>query len=222
MQKLTTFYNVEDFVPELRAALEQRPLDFTKLVTLAVPVQDPKTSSRPLPIEGQRTKLALFDGTNYCPWDAVSLRALFRGDKQPPELGAHPQAYNDCFVLLDWHALEISRLFGDRRDAEMLEIYSALRRRPDGRSLGFVHDYMWQAAALVLATHVLSQAEFEAIMSRLERSCRTFQRGPTSRNYIATLRATLGRPQPPSPTFATGGGRAVEVPEIQAAGSKGL
>lgn len=66
------------------------------------------------------------------------------------------------------HALEISKTFGDQRDAEMREIYSTLRRRPDGRSLGFVHDYMWQAAALILATRPLSQAEFEAIMARLE------------------------------------------------------
>ena len=81
---------------------------------------------------------------------------------------------------------------GDRTDGEMLEIYGALRRRPDGRSLGLVHDYMWKAAAVVLGTHPLSQAEFEAIMSRLERSCRTFRVGPSSRNYIATLRYTLG------------------------------
>src|SRR5207245_8075590 len=67
-------------------------------------------------------------------------------------LGDHPEAYGECFILMDLHLLEISRFFGDRRDAEMREIYSALRRRPDGRSLGFVHDYMWQEAALVLGT----------------------------------------------------------------------
>jgi hypothetical protein len=78
----------------------------------------------------------------------------------------------------------------------MREIYSTLRRRPDGRSLGFVHDYMWQAAALILGTRPLSQAEFEAIMARLERSCRTFELGPTSRNYVTSLRATLGQAAP--------------------------
>jgi hypothetical protein len=74
-----------------------------------------------------------------------------------------------------------------------LEPKTLLRRRPDGRSLGFVHDYMWQAAALLLGTRTLSQAEFEAIMARLERSCRTFEQGPTSRNYVAALRTTLGQ-----------------------------
>ncbi len=83
--------------------------------------------------------------------------------------------------------------FGDRRDAELRDIYSALRRRPDGRSLGFVHDYIWQAAALILGTRPLSQAEFEAIMARMERSCRTFEQGPTSRNLVAALRHTFGR-----------------------------
>ena len=133
------------------------------------------------------------DGKEVWFWETDSLRALFRGNKQPPVLGDYPEAYNDTFMLLDLHVLEISKFFGDRRDAEMKEIYSALRRRPDGRSLGFVHDYMWQAAALVLGTRPLSQAEFEAIMERLERSCRTFELGPTSRNYVASLRMTLGR-----------------------------
>jgi hypothetical protein len=52
--------------------------------------------------------------------------------------------------------------------------------------------YLWQAAALILGTRSLSQAEFEAIMSRLERSCRTFEQGPTSRNYVAALTSTFG------------------------------
>ena len=52
---------------------------------------------------------------------------------------------------------------------------------------------MWQAAALVPGTRPLSQAEFEAIMGRLERSCRTFEQGPTSRNYVTALRMTLGQ-----------------------------
>ena len=62
------------------------------------------------------------------------MRALFRGNELPPVLGDYPEIYNDVFILLDLHVLEISKIFGDRRDAEMLEIYSALRRRPDGPS----------------------------------------------------------------------------------------
>src|SRR6266550_4571881 len=140
-----------------------------------------------------RELLSFSDGREVWSWETDSLRALFRGDKQPPVLGDYPEAYNDCFMLMDLHVLEISKFFGDRRDAEMREIYSALRRRPDGGSLGFVHDYMWQAAALVLATRPLSRAEFEAIMARLERSCRTFELGPTSRNYADSIKQTLGK-----------------------------
>ena len=119
--------------------------------------------------------------------------ALYPADRQPPELRHYQDANNESFILFDLHVLEISKFFGDRRDAEMKEVYSRLRRRPDGGSLGFVHDYLWQAAALILGTRPLSQSEFEAIMARLERSCRTFEEGPSSRNYVAALRQTFGQ-----------------------------
>jgi hypothetical protein len=40
-------------------------------------------------------------------------RAVSR-DRQPPVLGDRSEAYNDSLMLFDMHALEISRLFGDR------------------------------------------------------------------------------------------------------------
>jgi len=188
-----TFFNVEDFVPELREIFAQPPLDPSKTLLVAVAVKNPdEHGGRYLPAEPARNLISLSDGENVWNWKVDSLRALFRGDRQPPVLGDYPEAYNDSFVLFDLHALEISRIFGDRRDAEMKEIYSTLRRRPDGSSKGFVHDYLWQAAALVLGTRPLSQAEFEAIMARLERSCRTFEMGPSSRNYVATLKSMFG------------------------------
>ena len=70
-------------------------------------------------------------------------------------------------------------------------VREAVERQP----LDLNQIYMWQAAAVVLGTRPLSQAEFEAIMARLERSCRTFAQGPTSHNCIAALRGTLLRPQ---------------------------
>jgi hypothetical protein len=187
------FFNLEKFVPSLRQAFEENPLDPKKMILAAVPVRDPNPDLSVLPDGIDRHRLCLSDGTGFCFWDVESLQAMFRGSQQPPVLGDYPEAYNDSFLLLDMHAMEVSKLFGDRRDAEMLEIYSALRRRPDGRSLGFVHDYMWQAAVFVLGSRPLSKSEFEAIVARLERSCRTFEMGPSSRNYIAALRTTLGR-----------------------------
>ncbi len=186
-----SIFELKDFVPSLVHGIERESLNLGNFIRVAVPIEKPVTAVPVMPTAGKRNSVHLTDGKNICLWEADSLQALFRGDKQPPELGAYPVAYNDSFALLDQHVLEISNLFGDRRDAEMKEIYSALRRRPDGRSLGFVHDYMWQAAALVLGTRPLSQAEFEAIMSRLERSCRTFERGSSSRNYVMALRTTF-------------------------------
>ena len=186
-----TFFNVEDFVPGLREEFERRPLNRKRILQVAIPVKNPEEHRRPIPAGIDRRELSLSDGNEFWFWEPDSLRGLFRGSRQPPVLGDYPEAYNDAFIIFDLHVLEISKFFGDRRDAEMEEIYSALRRRPDGRSLGFVHDYMWQAAALVLGTRPLSQAEFEAIMARLERSCRTFNMGPSSRNYAASLRMTF-------------------------------
>jgi hypothetical protein len=178
----------EDFVPSLQKAMEREPLDLKRMLRAAVRAEKTETGSYLIPETTNRHEIVISDGESSCTWRTDSLRTLFRGNAQPPELGDHPMAYNGSFALLDLHALEISKFVGARRDEEMLEIYSALRRRPDGRSLGIVHDYMWQAAAIILGTRPLSQAEFEAIFSRLERSCRTFRIGPTSRNYVASLR----------------------------------
>jgi hypothetical protein len=52
--------------------------------------------------------------------------------EQPPELGSHPQAYEQSLMVLDLHALELSRVSGARRDREMKEVYSMYRSRwPD-------------------------------------------------------------------------------------------
>jgi hypothetical protein len=73
----------------------------------------------------------------------------------------------------------------------MEEIYSMLRRRPDGRSLGAVHDFLWQVAALLLGIHVLSAAEFETLIGALGRSTRKWGLRPVSRNYVAYLHKTF-------------------------------
>jgi hypothetical protein len=186
------FFNVADFVPDLREKFEKCPPTPNQMIRAAFPIQNPDgTGGKAVPTLAERRLITLTDGKQSWDWKPESLQALWRGNQQPPVLGAHPEVYNDSFMLLEFHVLELSDAIGDRRDAEMKEIYSALRRRPDGRSLGIAHDYMWQAAAVVLGTRPLSQAEFEAIMSRLERSCRTFEESPSSRNYIAALRITF-------------------------------
>jgi len=190
MQAPESFFKIEDFVPELREQFAHYPFTSTTMIHVAISTD---RTGQPIPFIADRRLVSLTDGAQAWTWRADSLRVMFRGNKQPPVLGDYPpEAYSDCLMFLELHALEMNRIRGDRTDSEMKEIYATLRRRPDGRSLGFEHDYMWQAAALLLGMRPLSQAEFEAITSRLERSCRTFEMGPASRNYIATLRATLG------------------------------
>ncbi len=191
-EKVPDLFNVEDFVPGLRQAVEKEAFDLKKMIRVALPVKNPHQPARAVVDLKDRREIWLTDGEKGCLWKTDSLRALFRGDKRPPVLGDYPEAYNEVFMMLDLHVLELSRFIGDRRDAEMLEIYSCLRRRPDGKSMGLAHDYMWQAAAFILGSRPLSQAEFEAIMSRVERSCRTFAFGPGSSNYVAALRTTFG------------------------------
>jgi hypothetical protein len=105
-------------------------------------------------------------------------------DEYPPEYCAH-------FFFIETHVLTLCAEQGDRTDQELEEIYSMLRRRPDGRSLGATHNFLWQVAALLLGTNVLSQAEFEAILSALERSTRKWGQRPVSRNYVAYLRESF-------------------------------
>jgi hypothetical protein len=200
MKPVDTFFKLEDFVPSLKEALRDQKLDLNKVIPLGIQFKESSTPSKLVPAPIDRKAICLTDGKNTAFWEVESLLGLFRGNKQPPVLGDYPEAYNDCFIIMDLHALEFSNFLGNRRDAEMKEIYSTLRRRPDGKSMGLIHDYMWQAAALVLGTHLLSQAEFEAIMERLERSCRTFEMGPTSQNYVITLKETFGQASRVSPS----------------------
>lgn len=187
------FFNADELEPSLLAAFAEHAPNPKKMLLLAVPIKDPEQRPAVVPKNLDRGRIIFVNDGNDFDWEVTSLASLFRGDNKPPHLGAYPEAYEGCFLLMDMQFLQLCEFIGDRRDAEMLEVFSTLRRRPDGRSLGFVHDYMWQAAALMMGITPLSQAEFEAILSRLERSCRTFEMGPTSRNYSVSLRQALGR-----------------------------
>src|SRR5437764_900388 len=140
MQKFPDpFFNLENCVPSLREELNKSPLNLSKVWLVAIPIEDPAKGPPNVPAIKDRRLISFSDGKDFCFWEPEGLQTLFRGDKEPPVLGDYPETYNDAFMLLDLHVLEISKFFGDRRDAEMLEIFSTLRRRPDGKSLGFVH-----------------------------------------------------------------------------------
>ena len=142
-----------------------------------------------------KNSISITDGTKMTSWEVPALAGLFRGDKVPPkDMDHYPPDYSDHFFFIENHLLTLCGCGKDRTDQEMEEIYSALRRRPDGRSLGDVHDFMWQTAALLLGSHVVSAAEYEALFDTLSRSTRKWALRPVSRNYLGYLRGTF-RPE---------------------------
>ncbi len=82
-----SFFNVADFVPGLRAQFDQRPLGRKKLIRAAVPVKNPQERPTLVPAGTDRRSISLTDGKEFWFWEVRSLRALFRGDQQPPVLG---------------------------------------------------------------------------------------------------------------------------------------
>jgi hypothetical protein len=176
----------DDLIPSLKLAAEQAELNTTRL-TVALPIYEGKTAR----IEN-RNSIVIDDGEHTAFWDAPSLRELFRGNVTPPSLEKYPPEYVPCFSFYEQHFLTACEALGDRTDQEMEAVYAMLRRRPDGKSTGVLHDLMWQVSAVLLATRPLSGAEFEAIVSRLERSARTWALRPVSRNYIAAVREMFG------------------------------
>jgi hypothetical protein len=132
------------------------------------------------------------DGQKIVPWAVPALSELFRGNRTPPaDMDHYPPEYTPYFFFIENQVLTICEAMGDRADQEMEEVYSALRRRPDGRSVGVLHDLLWQVMALLLGKHPLSEAEFEALLGALVRSTRKWGLRPISRNYATFLRKTF-------------------------------
>jgi hypothetical protein len=139
-----------------------------------------------------RHSVPVSDGKKLVFWPVASLRELCRGNRPAPaDMDHYPPEYCAHFYFIENHLITACDAQGDRTDQELEEIYSTLRRRPDGRSLGTTHDFLWQVAALVLGTHPLSQLEFEAIFSALTSSTRKWGQRPVSRNYVDYLRTVL-------------------------------
>jgi hypothetical protein len=138
--------------------------------------------------------VAVSDGKKAVGWPVPSLAELFRGDRlPPPDIDHYPPDFGPLFFFIETQFLTLCDLIGDRTDQEMEEVYSALRRRPDGRSVSATHDFIWQVVALLLGRYPLSAAEFEGIVGALLRSTRKWGLRPVSRYYVAYLRDTFGR-----------------------------
>ena len=172
----------------LKAVIERERLGISSLA-VALSIDE---SNGTLAIEG-RNPVLLFDGKKMAFWEVDSLRHLFRGDEQAPKevLSAYPMEFNHLFFEIERNlSLIVSESGLPPTDGEFLEIYSAMRRRPDGRSFGTLHDYVWMSAALMLGKYRCSESLYTAIMKRLEKSARTFKTGMSSRNYISCIKTS--------------------------------
>lgn len=170
--------------PSLEAALATSGMDPAR-VGLAVPLDDNPTGRA-------RGDLFLVAGEDFATWSVSSLTSLFRGKRTPPDMTEYPPEYVPAFYLIERHLITVAGMGRAPTDAELEEAFGNLRRRPDGRSLGPVHDALWQASAFALGRFVLSEAEFGAVVGRLSRSARRWKLGPTSREYVGYLRRTFG------------------------------
>jgi hypothetical protein len=173
---------MNDLVPTLRQLVEAEGLNPAKLV-VALEADD-RRNMRVL----DKHSIPVHDGNKMVRWQVPALGDLFRGTRTPPpDMDHYPEEYTPHFFFIENHVLTLCEAKGDRTDQEMEEIYSMFRRRPDGRSLGVVHDFLWQVAALLLGIQILSAAEFEALFSALERSTRKWALRPVSRFCVAYL-----------------------------------
>jgi hypothetical protein len=177
---------MNDLFPTLRSLVEAEGLDPERL-TVALETDDRGN----IRIQ-DRHSIPVYDGKNCVRWQVAALGELLRSNRTPPpDMNHYPQEYCSHFFFIENHVLTLCAAKGDRTDQEMEDTYSMLRRRPDGRSLGIVHDFLWQVAALLLDARVLSPAEFEALLGALERSARKWALRPVSRNYVAYLHRTF-------------------------------
>ena len=178
-----------DPVESLRAAADEYGVDTADL-RLSIPLG--KTGSE---IRIDRSEITASDGTGGLFWHVDGLRPLFRGDRKPPpdgEMAHYPADYVMFFYGIERSVLLCCGITRQPTDAEFVDVYSQMRRRPDGKSTGPLHDVVWQAAALALGLRPWSEAEYTAVFGQLTRSARHFKMGPTSRNYMAYLKQSIG------------------------------
>lgn len=144
-----------------------------------------------------RSEILLGNGQQIVEWRVESFRPFFRGNRQPPsdsEMEHYPEQYVPFFHRIEYNVFRYCRTMNlHPTDGEFLGIYSQMRRRPDGKSMGRLHDVIWQSAALALGLRPWSEAEYTAIFGQLTRSTRHFKMGLSSRNYIGYVSQTLGK-----------------------------
>jgi hypothetical protein len=172
--------------PTLRTALEGASIDPAN-ISLAVETD----RQRQLRLADKQT-LVISDGNKTATWKVSSLAEMFRGDRRPPQdIEHYPEGYVPYFFFIESRFVLLCETIKEPSDQEMEEIYAALRRRPDGRTISPTHSAVWQIMALLLGHYVLSEAEFTGITSALLSSARRWAMRPILRFYIDYLRKNL-------------------------------
>jgi hypothetical protein len=178
-----------NFDPSLKAAVDAAGLNPKKL-NVAMEVLSAQKRIRVV----DRFMVPVSDGAKIAMWKISSLSSLYRGNGQPPrDIQYYPPSVVEHFFFVEQHFLALCQAIGPRTDQEMEEVYGAIQRRPDGKSIGPVHDFIWQVGALLLGTRALSEAEFLAIFGQLHSSARKFAMRPVSRFYADYIKTELGR-----------------------------
>ena len=146
---------------------------------------DPQKLSVALEVNNQKHirlpdkhKISLWDGQKMGSWSVASPANYFAGTNRLPLIWTTTPS--EHFLFIETQLLTLCDGIGDRPAQELQEIYSSLRRRPDGRSVSVVHDFLWRVVALLLGSCLLSEAEFEALTGALVQSTRTWSVAPIS------------------------------------------
>jgi hypothetical protein len=144
-----------------------------------------------------RNVVMLSDGKQAFEWKVDSLRDLFRGGEEESlgdVLSDYPMEFTPLFYTIEQNLpLFLSGAGLPPTDGEFLDVYSSMRRRPDGRSQGSLHDFVWMNAAFMLGKYRCSESLYSAIFKRLEKSARTFKTGMSSRNYMNAIQTSFSQ-----------------------------
>ncbi|MGE0191710.1 MAG: hypothetical protein AB7T63_06660 [Planctomycetota bacterium] len=129
--------------------------------------------------------LVVFTGGPPVPVRLKPLADLWTGDVRPPDLGSRPPSeYLPFLATIERTAAAyVAATQTQETDQEFERLYSLLRRRPAGRDDHPLFGYLQAAVRLYMSLRATSQAEFEAVVRRLEQSARTFSEGYASTNY---------------------------------------
>jgi hypothetical protein len=186
----TSLFKPGDCLPSLLEIIQSAGID-GNVMTVGLRFSEDNRIDIP-----ERHLITLMEDKKFAEWTSPSLREMFRGQKAPPaDMNHYPEEYVPVFFYIEKHILTACNAIGDRTDFEMEEIFSMMRRRPDGKSLGPLHNFVWQLGAVALALRPLSQAEFEEVFGQLARSNRHWAQSPSSRNYATYLRQSFGSVQ---------------------------